>query len=134
MRINESGFTLLELLIVLAIVGLVMIVAVPSITNTFRFSVQSSAREIATLIKDSSNSAQVTGKIHRIVYDLKNEQYWVESTSDDTLMQSEESRAWAEDHAHDFKKKDTEEEEKKKNGGFHQESSLTKRSERFRSV
>ena len=126
MRTKSSGFTLLELMIVVAILGLVGLVIIPNIGSTFRFSVQSSAREIATLIKDTSNSAQITGKVHRLVYDLKEQKYWVESTSEMTLLKSEESMAVEKDHGDRFKKPSEEEEEAKKNGGFHQESSLTK--------
>ena len=88
---QESGFSLIELLIVIGILGLVGLIAIPSISNTFRFSVQSSGREIATLIKDTVNSAQITGRVHRIAYDLKNQQYWVESTSESTLLKSDET-------------------------------------------
>lgn len=107
---SEKGFTLLEILIVIAILGLVAIVAIPSINNTFRFSVKSAAREIATLTKDTSNSAQITGKIHRIVFDLDKNQYWVESSSDSTLMTSEESKKIAQERSSVFKKEKTEEE------------------------
>ena len=99
---RENGFSLIELLIVVAILGLVGIIAVPSISNTFRFSVQSSAREIATLIKDASNSAQTT------------------------LLKGEDSVNYEKDKGSAFKK-DVTEEDKKKNGGFHQESSLTRK-------
>jgi Tfp pilus assembly protein FimT len=111
-------------MIVVAILGLVGLIAIPSITNTFRFSVQSSGRELATLVKDAMNSAQITGKVHRIAYDLKNQQYWVESTSENTLMKSDESREKdKEKHLTFFSES---EEDKKKNGGFRQENSLTK--------
>jgi prepilin-type N-terminal cleavage/methylation domain-containing protein len=123
---NASGFSLIELLIVVAILGLVGLIAIPSISNTFRFSVKSSAREIATLINDASNSAQITGKIHRIVYDLKNQQYWVESTSEMTLLKSEESVEIDKQRADSFSK-DKDDANKPKNGGFHQESLLTKK-------
>jgi prepilin-type N-terminal cleavage/methylation domain-containing protein len=125
MRKPEAGFSLIELLIVVAILGLVGMIAIPSISNTFRFSVQSTAREIATLIKDASNSAQVTGRVHRIAYDLKANQYWVESTADSTLLKSDESKKKAEEHHSIFSSDD--EKDKKKNGGFHQENSLTKK-------
>lgn len=126
MRNREAGFSLIELLIVVAILGLVGVVAVPSISNTFRFSVQSSAREIATLIKDASNSAQITGKVFRVAYDLKNDQYWVESTSKETLLSSEESKKIESDRAGIFSRAKDEEAEDKK-GGFSQDSLLTKK-------
>lgn len=111
-------------MIVVFILGLVGIIAIPSISNTFRFSVKSSAREIATLIKDTANSAQVSGRIHRIAWDLKNSQYWVESTSETALLKSEESRKAERERRSIFDKVDPEEERKK--GGFRQENLLTK--------
>ncbi len=121
---NERGFSLIELLIVVAILGLVGMIAIPSISNTFRFSVQSSAREIATLIKDASNSAQISGRVHRLAIDLKNQQYWIESTSQNTLLKSDESREKEKTQHSFFSSKDENED---KSGGFHQENSLTKK-------
>ena len=123
---NAAGFSLIELMIVIGILGLVGLIAIPSISNTFRFSVQSTGREIATLIKDAGNSAQITGKVHRVVYDLKNQQYWVESTPETTLLKSDESMEMEKKKSKGFFSKD-DEEEKKKNGGFRQENLLTKK-------
>jgi prepilin-type N-terminal cleavage/methylation domain-containing protein len=125
MRTREAGFSLIELLIVVAILGLVGIIAVPSITNTFRFSVQSSARELATLVKEASNASQITGKTYRIAYDIKNSQYWAESTSEQPLLSSEESEKLDRQRESIFSKaKDA---EKKKKGPFSQDSMLTKK-------
>jgi prepilin-type N-terminal cleavage/methylation domain-containing protein len=122
---HHAGFSLIELLIVIGILGLVGLIAIPGISNTFRFSVQSTGRELATLIKDTSNSAQVSGKVHRMVYDLKNQQYWVESSAESTLLKSDESiKAERERPKGLFSKADPDE---KKNGGFRQEPLLTKK-------
>ena len=125
MQTREAGFSLIELLIVVAILGLVGIIAIPSITNTFRFSVQSSARELATLVKEASNAAQITGKTYRIAYDIKNNQYWSESTSEQTLLNSEESAKVDKERSSIFSKK--EDDSKKKNGPFSQDPMLTKK-------
>ena len=76
------------------------------------------------MIKDASNQAQITGKVHRIAYDLKNQQYWVESTSENTLLKSDESIKKEKEQSRSlfFKEDDT-----KKNGGFRQENLLTKK-------
>jgi len=123
MRNREAGFSLIELLIVVGIIGLVVVIAIPSITNTFRFSVQSSAREIATLIKEATNSSQITGKMYRVAYDIKNDQYWAESSNEQTLLKSEESVAIEKERSHIFDKED----DKKKKGGFNQDAMLTKK-------
>lgn len=123
---SSAGFSLIELLIVIAILGLVGLITIPSISNTFRFSVQSTGREIATLIKDATNSAQITGKVHRIAYDLKSQQYWVESSAESTLLKSDESIKREKEKSRGFFSND-DDEEKKKNGGFRQENLLTKK-------
>jgi general secretion pathway protein H len=126
-RFQNDGFSLIELMIVVGILGLVALIAIPSITSTFRLSVQSAGREISALIKETSNSAQITGKVHRVVYDLKNETYWAESSGENPLLKSDESVAMDKDRPKSYKTSEEEEEEKKANGGFHQENSLTKK-------
>ncbi len=121
---KESGFTLIELMIVVVILGFAAMIVVPSISNTFRFSVKSASADLATLIKDTVNSAQITGKIHRVAYDLKEQKYWVEFTGEEALLQNDESKEYDKNRPKSFFSKN-DDDEKKKNGGFIIAKSLT---------
>jgi prepilin-type N-terminal cleavage/methylation domain-containing protein len=99
----ESGFTLLEMLVVAAIVALFTVFALPSITSYFRVSLNSATREMATTIKEAYNSTVITGKIHRIVYDIKNAQYWVEVGPATVTLDTKESKE-REEHRNRFRK------------------------------
>jgi hypothetical protein len=47
---------------------------------------------MATTVKEAYNSTVVTGKIHRIAYDLKKNQYWVEVGPTTILLDTAASR------------------------------------------
>lgn len=69
---REDGFTLIELLVVLAIIVLISIMVIPNVSSYFQLSLNSATRDLASSIKEAYNSAVLTGKVHRMVYDLKN--------------------------------------------------------------
>ena len=89
---RNRGFTLIEILVVLAIIGLISATVLPSLTSYFQVSLQSAAREIASTVKETYNSTIVSGKVHRIVYDLKENQYWVESGPPTALLETRGSK------------------------------------------
>jgi len=93
-RIEQSqrGFTLIELLVVIALIGLVSLLALPTVSNIFQVSLGSATREIASTIKETYNSAMITGKVYRIAYDLKEHQFWAESGPTTTVLQTEQTR------------------------------------------
>lgn len=99
---GNQGFSLTEMLVVVALIALLTTVALPSISNLFKVSLRSLSREIATAIRESYNSTIVTGRVHRLVYDLDKNQYWVESGPDGVLLDSaaaqdrkEQEKRWA---------------------------------------
>ncbi len=90
-RSRKGGFTLIELLVVIALIGLITFISLPSISNVFQISLQSATRELASTIKEAYNSAMITGRVHRIAYDLKESQFWVESGPTTALLETAES-------------------------------------------
>ncbi|MBC7385220.1 MAG: prepilin-type N-terminal cleavage/methylation domain-containing protein [Cryobacterium sp.] len=122
---NASGFSLIELLVVVALMGLIGTMAIPSISNVFKISLGSTARDLATTVRYSYNAAMMTKKVHRLVFDLKENRYWVEVGPQTMLMDTEASRSKAE-RAKRFGQKD-DEAEKKKDSGFSLASYVTRK-------
>lgn len=91
-RLGVSGFTLTEILVVLALIVLASAVAIPTISSYFRASLDSVSRTLASTIRDGYNSTIVTGNIHRLVYDIDKGQYWVESGGPGVLLDSANSQ------------------------------------------
>jgi prepilin-type N-terminal cleavage/methylation domain-containing protein len=90
-RDPESGFTLIELLVVIALIALVSAFALPSVNSFFKLSLNTATREIAANVKESYNATLMTGKVHRIVFDLKEQKYWVEIGPAGVLMETAET-------------------------------------------
>ncbi len=110
---NDTGFTLVELLVVVALMAAIGTMAIPSLSSVFKLSLGSTTRELATTVRHAYNAALMTKKVHRLVFDLKERQYWVEVGPNQLLMETEESRAKAE-RLRKFSSKDAQ--EKKDNG------------------
>ncbi len=88
---NKDGFTLIEMLVVVVIILMISTMAMPSISSYFQLSLNSATRDLATTIKQAYNSAVVTGKVHRLAYDLKSNSYWVESGPSEFLLNTQET-------------------------------------------
>ena len=86
------GFTLIELMVVVAIIGLVSVVVMPRIGGYFKLTLESATRELATTIKETYNSTIISGKVNRLVYDFKERQYWVETGPANALLDTKESK------------------------------------------
>lgn len=92
-RKTENGFSLIELLVVVALMALIGAMAVPSISSVFKLSLGSTTRDIATTVRYAYNAAMMTKKVHRLVFDLKEHEYWVEVGPQSLLMDTEETKA-----------------------------------------
>lgn len=74
-RTKKSGFTLIEILLVVTLIALLSSIVAPGITGVFRVGLQSSLRRYSAIVKYAYDQAVVTGSIHRIVIDM-DEQAW----------------------------------------------------------
>lgn len=91
-RDPSSGFTLIELMVVVALIALISVMALPSISSYFQVSLNSSTRELASTIREAYNSTLITGELHRVAYDLKKGEYWVEKGPNTAVLETKESR------------------------------------------
>lgn len=89
---SQGGFTLIELLIVVALIAVTSVVVLPNISSYFKISLNSTVRKLASVVKETYNSAVISGKVHRIVYDFKEKAYWVETGPSTLLLDTTESK------------------------------------------
>jgi general secretion pathway protein H len=66
----STGFTLIELSLVLFIIGLLMVVLVPQFGSLESARLESSARRLAALARYLSAEAALKGRVYRLNYDL----------------------------------------------------------------
>ncbi|MEM7008557.1 MAG: prepilin-type N-terminal cleavage/methylation domain-containing protein [Thermodesulfobacteriota bacterium] len=75
---KQEGFTLLELLVVILIIGAFFFVAVPKFQDLTQVNLKSASRNLTATIKYLYNEAAFKKTIHRLVFDVENGEYWVE--------------------------------------------------------
>lgn len=81
---KQEGFTLLELLVVILIIGAFFFVAVPKFQDMTQVSIKSASRNLTATIKYLYNEAAFKKSIYRLTFDVESGEYWVE-----TLQESE---------------------------------------------
>jgi hypothetical protein len=76
---RRAGFTTIEVLLVIALLGLIATSLLPNIGGVFRVGLKSSVRRFAAIVKYTYDQSILTGRIHRIVLDLDAQEWRVES-------------------------------------------------------
>ncbi len=107
---NNKGFTLVEILIVIAVLAAVIGIGAPTIKNVLRTNLKSSAFQIASLSKFAYDSAVIKGKIHRIVFDFDKRTFQLQVSSSDELVEVVDEE---DDSISDREKREKQEKEKK---------------------
>jgi len=80
------AFSLIEILIVIAIIGLVMYIVAPQMGLVSLVSTQTALTNLTRTIKTAYNYSVINRTTHRIVFDLKNNIYWVEASNEKSLI------------------------------------------------
>lgn len=113
---SEAGFSLIEIMVVLALIGLITAVMLPGTTSIFRTSLDSFARKAANLFREARDYAILSNKVVRVSFDLDKQEYWIEDASGSILLPSVKEQEEINERLNDksgIKKKSEEDEEKK---------------------
>lgn len=89
---KKKAFTLIEVLIVLAIVGMIIGIGVPQVQRVFRTNLKSSTVKLSGLIRFAYDSSVVKGLTHRIVFDFDKRSYKLEVSSNGDLISLDDEK------------------------------------------
>jgi prepilin-type N-terminal cleavage/methylation domain-containing protein len=79
-RFAQRGFTLIELMGVILILGLMISVTVMNWQKTLpRAQLNSAVRELSDILNSTRSEAIARGAEYRVLYDLDEQRYWVET-------------------------------------------------------
>ncbi len=83
---GQSGMTILELMITLAVVGLVMVVGYNAVRFVAGSALSEGATEVGQILRASYSMATTTGKHHRVVFDLEKQTFQIEMCEGDIRL------------------------------------------------
>lgn len=91
--IKNAGFTLIEVMIVLAILGAVVAIGIPSLMKSDN-NIKKVARQFIVLGKEVRNAARLKNTTFRVAIrlDEENQAFWVESSNKPILIETEDER------------------------------------------
>jgi len=86
---SSKGFTLLELLIVLVIVGVMATIGGGVISNSYKSKAREISWRMASTVKYLYDTAAAKGQTVRLVIDFDSNSYWAEASVDKVLLAKE---------------------------------------------
>ena len=98
-RNSLTGFTLIELILVLVIIGFLTSLVAPAITSRTGLRLKTTVKRVAASLRYARSQAVVSGSNYRATFDLENGQITIESLAEDDPYQR---GAWGDDEEEDF--------------------------------
>ena len=87
---KAQGFTLVELLIVMGVIALVYSVALPRMSAKGSLAFDSLTK-LSNDVRSAFDTTVLTGKTHRLVFEVKSGKYWLEVTDDEKVYLGEQT-------------------------------------------
>jgi general secretion pathway protein H len=112
--LGSSGLTLIEILVAMAIVGLIIGVSATGLRSVFNVNMKSAAGKLAGTLRYLSNKAVTDHRYIRVLYDLEAQSYSVEECTEPVVVSVEDEETQAEKDKKEEAKPATEEGEEGK--------------------
>ena len=85
---DQPGFTIMEVMVVVAIFGLLMAASTLTLRNITRSELRSAARRTASAMRFAFDRATMTGMYIRLAFNLDKGEIWVETSTDRVSLRS----------------------------------------------
>ena len=85
---KDQGFTLIEILVVMVILGGLLFIAVPKFRDFTDINLKSASRNLSGTIKYLYNESIFKKNIYKLAFDIENNEYWVEYMQDNQFVVS----------------------------------------------
>jgi type II secretion system protein H len=75
---HSKGFTLIELMVVIVVLGIMMTLIIPQLGNIGDANLKRSARHLTGMIRFLRDDAQARRGVYRLRFDIQGNRYWAE--------------------------------------------------------
>lgn len=85
---KNDGFTLIELMVVVLLIGAFVLVVVPRIKMGTDINIKSASRNLTATIKYLYNEAAFKKNIYKLAFNIEESEYWIETLNENEYVQS----------------------------------------------